>query len=362
MWRTALRNIAAHKRRLFTTGLAITLGVAFMVGTLVLADTITRTFNDLFADVYRGTDAVVRAEATFKDPNGFAAQRGRVDAALLDVVAKVPGVAVAEGDIFGYAQIVDRHGDTLGNPQMGAPTVGGNWNDVPQLNPWTFSAGRPPRTDDEVVIDKQSADTTGYRVGDTVPVLVKGGPVTARLVGIVKFGAADSPGGASFAIFTTAAAQRLVAEPGRFDTISVVGYGGVSQTELRDRIAAVLPRGTEALTGKAVTAETQDAIQRGMSFFNNFLFIFAVIALLVGGFMIFNTFSITVAQRIREHALLRALGASRRQLLATVLIEALGVGLVASLLGLGAGVLLAGGLKALLAALGFDIQIGRAHV
>src|SRR5581483_6718895 len=320
-----------------TTGLAITLGVAFMVGTLVLADTISKTFNDLFADVYRGTDAVVRAEATFKDPQGTMEQRGRVDAALVARVGGAPGVKVAHGDVFGSAQIVDRHGDAVGNPQMGAPTVGGNWNDVAELNPWVFSAGGPPRADDEIVIDKKSADSTGYHVGDSVPVLVKGGPTTARLVGIVKFGTADSPGGASFVLFTTAAAQRLVAEPGRFDSISVVAAPGVSQTQLRDRIAAVLPAGTEALTGRAITAEAQTAINRAMSFFDNFLFIFAVIALLVGGFMIFNTFSITVARRMREHALLRAIGASRRQILVSVLLEALGVGVLASLLGLAAG-------------------------
>jgi putative ABC transport system permease protein len=355
MWRTALRNLLAHKRRLFTTGLAVMLGVAFMTGTLVLADTITRTFNDLFADVYRGTDAVVRAQAAFKDPNGFADQRGRVDASLIDTLRKVPGVAVAQGDVFGYTQIVDRKGEPLGNPQMGAPTIGGNWNDVPELNPWKFSAGGPPRADDEVVIDKKSADTAGYKVGDLVPLLVKGGPTTARLTGIVKFGTADSPGGASFAIFTTAAAQRLVAEPNTFDGIAVVAERGVSQTALRDRLAAVLPDGTEAVTGAAVTAENQDVMKRGLSFFNNFMIIFAVIALLVGGFIIFNTFFITVAQRTKEHALMRAIGASRRQLLAAVLLEALGVGIIASLLGLAVGVAVASGLKVMLAGLGFEI-------
>jgi putative ABC transport system permease protein len=358
MWRTARRNLLAHKRRLFTTGLAVMLGVAFMTGTLVLADTITRTFDDLFADVYEGTDAVVRAEAAFKDPNGFADQRGRVDAALVDVVRGVPGVAAAAGDTFGYAQIVDRKGKPLGNPQMGAPTVGGNWTGVAEINPWTFSAGRPPQADDEVVIDKKSADAAGYKVGDMVPVLVKGGPTTARLSGIVKFGAADSPGGASFAIFTTATAQRLVSEPGKFDDIAVVAERGVSPAELRDRIAAVLPDGTEAVTGAAVTAENQDAMNRGLSFFNNFMLIFAVVALLVGGFIIFNTFSITVAQRTKEHALMRAIGASRRQILAAVILEALGVGIVASVIGLGIGVAVAGGLKAMLAALGFEIPAG----
>jgi putative ABC transport system permease protein len=358
MWRTARRNLLAHKRRLFTTGLAVMLGVAFMTGTLVLADTITKTFNELFADVYKGTDAVVRAEAAFKDPNGFADQRGRVDASLIDVVRNVPGVAAAGGDIFGYAQIVDRRGEPLGNPQMGAPTIGGNWPEVAELNPWTFSTGGPPRADDEVVIDKKSADTAGYRVGDVVPLLVKGGPTTARLTGIVKFGSADSPGGASFAIFTTTGAQRLVAEAGKFDGIAIVADDGVSQTELRDRLAAVLPDGTEAVTGAAVTAENQDAINRGLSFFNNFLLIFAVVALLVGAFIIFNTFSITVAQRTKEYALMRAIGASRRQILLAVLLEAIGVGTVASTVGLGVGVAVAGGLKAMLDALGFEIPAG----
>ena len=358
MWRTAVRNLTAHKLRLLTTGLAVTLGVAFMAGTLVLSDTMNKTFDDLFANVYRGTDAVVRAQAAFKDPNGFADQRGRVDAGLLDVVRRVPGVAVAQGDVFGYAQIVGRSGDPVGNPAMGAPTIGGNWNDTRDLNPWTFAAGGPPRADGEVAIDKKSADATGYKVGDTLRVLVKGGPATVRLTGIVRFGTTDSPGGASFVIFTTAAAQRLVAEPGRFDSISVVADPGVSQTEIRNRIQAALPAGTEAVTGRAVTAENQDAIKRGLSFFSTFLLIFAVIALLVGGFMIFNTFSITVAQRRKENALLRAIGASRRQILAAVLLEALGVGIAASVLGLGAGILVAAGLKALLAVLGFEMPAG----
>ena len=242
---------------------------------------------------------------------------------------------------------------------MGAPTIGGNWTGVAEINPWTFSAGGPPQADDEVVIDEKSADTARYKVGDMVPILVKVGPTTARLSGIVTFGSADSPGGASFAIFTTAAAQRLVSEPGKFDDIAVVAERGVSQTELRDRIAAVLPGGTEAVTGTTVTAENQDAMKRGLSFFNSFMMIFAVIALLVGGFIIFNTFSITVAQRTREHALMRAIGASRRQILVAVLLEALGVGIVASLLGLGIGVVVVvGGLKALLAALGLELPAG----
>jgi putative ABC transport system permease protein len=156
-------------------------------------------------------------------------------------------------------------------------------------------------------------------VGDTTTVLVLGPPQRVRISGIARFGKADSPGGATTVIFNQVTAQRLVAEPGKYDGIELVARGGISQTELARRVSAVLPAGVEAVTGKAVTAENQSAIRKALSFFNTFLLIFAVIALLVGGFMMFNTFAITVAQRTRENGLLRALGASRRQILSSVL-------------------------------------------
>jgi putative ABC transport system permease protein len=159
-------------------------------------------------------------------------------------------------------------------------------------------------------------------------------------------------------MFTSGAAQRFVAAPAKFDSIGVVAAPGVGQSELLGRIRPVLPSGVEAVTGEAATAESQSEFKAGLSFFNTFMIIFAIVALVVGGFMIFNTFSITVAQRTRENGLLRALGAGRRQLLSSVLIEALAVGILASVLGMAAGVLVAGGLKAMLAALGFDIPAG----
>jgi putative ABC transport system permease protein len=356
--RTTLHNLVAHKFRLFATALAVMLGVAFMTGTLVLTDTIQKTFDDLFADVYKGTDAVVRAKAAFDDPNSAFDQRGRVDASLVDDIAKVNGVRIAEGQIFGYAQIIDKQGDAVGNPAQGAPVVGANWSDVDELNGFNLVAGEPPSADDEVVIDKRSADDTGYKVGDSITVLVKGGPHTVTIAGIAKFGSADSPGGASFVLFTPTAAQQLVAEPDKFDSIFVVAEDGISQREIVDRIQKVLPGGTEAVTGDAITEENQDAIRQGFSFFNQFMLVFAVVALLVGGFIIFNTFYITVAQRTRENALLRALGARKRQILASVLFEALVVGAIASLIGLGIGLLVVIGLKALLAAFGFDVPAG----
>src|SRR5436190_5485578 len=320
MLKTTLRNLMAHKFRLLATALAVTLGVAFVAGTLVLTDTIQKTFDDLFSDVYQGTDAVVRAKASFEDPNNSSfKQRGRVDASLVGTVKKVDGVRIAEGQIFGYAQIIDKNGDAVGDPSMGPPVVGGNWSHVKELNSFNIVDGRPPRADNEVVIDKKSADDTGYKVGDSIQVLVKGGPQTLKLTGIAKFGSADSPGGASFVLFTPTAAQRLVAEPAKFDSIFVVANSGISQSEIVHRIQPVLPTGTEAVTGEKITKENQDAIRQGFSFFNQFMLVFAVVALLVGGFIIFNTFYITVAQRTRENALLRALGAKKRQVLASIL-------------------------------------------
>ncbi|HLM64994.1 MAG TPA: FtsX-like permease family protein [Acidimicrobiales bacterium] len=357
MFRTALRNLLAHKLRLLATGMAITLGVAFIAGTLVLTDTIQKTFDDLFSDALANTDTLVREEAAFDDPAGGGEQRGRIDASLLDVVADVDGVAVAQGDVWGFAQVVDEDGEPIGNPGTGPPTFGTNWPEG-ELNTWTLESGRAPEGPDEVVLDKGSADDGGYVAGDRATILVQGAPREMTVAGVATFAGADSPGGATFAMFTTEAAQELVGEVGKFDSISVAAEEGVSQSDLTSRIEPVLPDGVEAITGQEATEENQDAIEEGLSFFSQFMLVFAVVALLVGGFIIFNTFFITVAQRTRENALLRALGATRRQVLTAVLVEALGVGVIASALGLVAGVPLAAGLKSLLAAFGFEIPAG----
>src|SRR5918994_1389527 len=227
MLRTTFKGLVAHKFRLFATSLAVMLGVAFTAGTLVLTDTIQKTFDDLFSNVYDDTDAVVRAEGAF-DSEGIE-QRGRVDASLLGPVSGVDGVDVAQPDIHGYAQLVDKDGDAVGDPETGPPTLGGNWIDSKELNGFEISDGRPPGADDDVVIDKKSADDTGYRVGDTAQVLVKGGPQDVAIAGIAKFGDADSPGGASFLLFTLDTAQRLIAEPDKVDSILVIADDAISQ-------------------------------------------------------------------------------------------------------------------------------------
>ena len=356
MLRVTVKNLAARKLRLLTTSLAVLLGVAFMAGTLVLTDTIGRTFDGLFTEVNAGTDAYVRGETAFD--SDFGEQRPRLDESVVDTVRGVAGVAAAAPSIQGFAQVVDKKGEPIGDPNMGAPTFGANWVTDPDLNPFDLADGRAPEANDEVVLDRGTAKKGKYAVGDIATVLTQAGPLHVKVVGIATFGGNDSPAGASFAMFTDVAAQRSLTEPGKVDAVKVVAADGVSDTELVSRIAAVLPDHAEALTGAEITAEDQSSVQEGLGFFNTFLLAFAFIALFVGSFIIYNSFSILVAQRTKEMALLRAIGASRRQVLGSVLVEAVVVGLIASLVGLAAGVGVAVLLKALLSGLGIDIPAG----
>ena len=358
MFKVIMHGLLARKFRLFATALAVTLGVAFMAGTLVLTDTFGKTFDDLSAGVYKGTDAVVRATATFNGPQFTGEQRPFVNASLASTLGQVPGVAAVEGSVFGYTRLIGKNGKALGNPANGAPTLGGNWNQVAALNPWHLVAGRAPQAAGQVVIDKKSASDGRLRVGDFTTVLVKGPPQRVQVVGIIGFGTADSPGGASVVLFTTPVAQQLVAAPGKYTSILFVAKPGVSQRQLVSNLKSSLPHGLEAITGAALIKESQDQFAKVLAFFNTFLLIFAIVALLVGAFMIFNTFSITVAQRTRENGLMRALGASKRQVLGSVLLEAVVVGIIASVIGLAAGVAVAIGLKAMLSALGFGLPAG----
>jgi putative ABC transport system permease protein len=363
VFKLTLKGLFAHKLRFALTALAVMLGVSFLSGTLVLTDTIKRTFDDLFADVNAGTDAYVRSSE--KLDSQFGTIRPRIPASLVPEIGQVDGVAeqdgtpVVQGQLQFSAQLVDKKGEPIGDPGQGAPTFGFIWDGFPQLSPWTLDAGRPPRADDQVVIDKGSADKGGFEVGDEVQVLTQAAPATYEITGIAKFGTADNPGGASVALFTQAQAQEVARAENEFDGIAVAGDDGVSQAELARRIRATidLPK-IQVITGETLTKENQDEIQQNLAFFNTFLLIFALVALFVGCFIIFNTFSIIVAQRTKEMALLRAIGASGRQVVASVLGEALVVGFVASAAGLVAGIVLASGLKALLAGFGIDIPAG----
>ncbi|HEX2564468.1 MAG TPA: ABC transporter permease, partial [Acidimicrobiales bacterium] len=354
MWRTTIKSIGAHKRRLLATSSAVVLGVAFLSGTLVLGDTMETGFGDMFDEANAGTDAIVRSSTEVGDDD--ISERGLLDASVVGDVAAVDGVATAVPEIYGIGQIVGSDGDPLGG--NGPPTQAGNWIADPEINPWQIASGRAPEGPGEVVIDKASADDGDLQVGDATTIRTPD-PVDVTVVGIVTFGeaGADSAGPQTYAAFTTEFAQRvLLPEPGRISDVLMVADEGVSQQELVDRLEPALPGGSEALTGAALTDEQQSELEGDfLGLFNAFLLVFAGIALVVATFSIYNTFSILVAQRTRESALLRALGASRRQVLGSTVVEALVVGVLASAIGVAAGVGLASGLSTLSESAGFAV-------
>ena len=356
MWKVTLTSLRAKKLRLITTALAVMLGVAFMAGTLVLTDTLGRTFDGLLANANQGTDAYVRSSNEVAD--GVIVARPRIPASLAQTVAQVPGVAGAAAYVEGYAQIVGKDGKVLGNPGQGAPTIGASWTTIPELNPYHVVEGAAPSAPNDVVIDKHTADTGKFHVRDQVTILTKSAPEVFTITGIAKFDAADSMGGTQANLFTSGTAQRLLSAPGQVDAIRVLAADGTPQAELVSRISPTLPKGVEALTGAQITKEQQTDTKKQMGFVTTFLMVFADIAILVGAFIIANTFSIIVAQRSREMALLRAIGASRKQVRRSVLAEATVVGLVASVLGLFAGLGVAAGIKGLFGVMGFEIPGG----
>ncbi|MFN8024979.1 MAG: FtsX-like permease family protein [Acidimicrobiia bacterium] len=361
MWKVTLKGIWSKKVRFLLTGVAVMLGVAFVSGTFVLTATISKTFDGLFTEIYQNTDAVVRAKQEF-DSN-FGGGRGRIDASVLPIVRSADGVAQADGTVQGLAVIVDKDDKALGSNGRGAPTFGFAWIPDRDLSSLTLVDGKGPTRNNQIVIDKKSADDAGYKVGDTVPVITKAGRADYRLSGIVKFGSSNSLLGATIVAFTPETASEVLATPGTFDAINVKADPGVSQDEVVRNIRQALrgepnTKNVEVISGTKITEESQSNLQKNLSFFNTFLLVFAIVSLLVGSFIIFNTFSIIVAQRGRELALLRAIGAAQKQVLGSVLFEAVLVGIVASTIGFVGGVFLASGLKALLGALGVDIPAG----
>jgi putative ABC transport system permease protein len=355
MLNVTVKGLWAQKRRLISTTLAVVLGVAFLTGTLVLGDTMRATFDDLFSNVNRGTDTVVRAEriGTADDT----ASTRLIDESIVSEVRSIPGVAAAEPFINGYGQLIGTDHKPIGG--RGPPTIAGNWVRNAKLNPFELASGRLPQADDEVVVNRGAAKDGKFGVGDTIT-LQTPAPVKVKVVGLSTFGNLDSAGGATFTAFTLEGAQKLVThQPARISSVRVAAAPGVSQAQLVHRISPHLPEGTEAITGQALTAENNQSINNDfLGFLSAFLVVFAGIALLVATFSTYNTFSIIVAQRTRESALLRALGASRRQVMLATVGEALVIGIVASVLGLAVGFGIAAGLKSLLGLLGGNLPNG----
>jgi putative ABC transport system permease protein len=356
MWRVTLKGVLAHRIRYALTALSVLLGVTFIAGTLVLTDTMNHTFDNLYQQIYSGTAAVVRGAQPFNPGVAFSDQRPRVDASLAAQVSRMPGVRTVALDVEGYAQLVGKNGKAIGTTSNGPPTIGMAWSSDAALSPLRLLPGGRPPGPGQVVIDKHSADVGKFTVGDRVRILTQSAPVTYTISGLVTWGTADSPLGASITAFDVATAERLLGQPGKVSQLMVAANPGVSQSTLVDRLrAAVGGTGVEVVSGQSVTAEGQQAVHQMLSFVGVFLLTFGYIALFVGAFVIFNTFSIVVAQRQRELALLRAVGASRRQVFTAVLGESFVTGVIASAAGVGAGIGLAVALKAGLAALGMDL-------
>jgi putative ABC transport system permease protein len=352
MLRAALRSVLARKVRLLLTGLSVVLGVGFMAGTYVLTDTMTAAFNDVFETGYAPIDVVVRSSNSFTAQTSSLEEREPMPESVLADVQTVPGVARADGDVLGYAQIVDPEtGKVIGT--LGPPTAASAWYPG---NGFTLKpGGSAPQGPDQVVIDAGTAKAHDIAIGDRIRILFEGGTGRFEVVGLAGFGDADSLLGATWALFDLPTAQAVLGREGKLDSISVVAENGVSPLELQRAISAVLPHGVEALTSATVVAEQQDNISTGLGFLRTAFLVFAFVALFVGAFLIFNTFTIIVAQRTRELALFRAIGASGRQVMASVVLEAFVIGLVSSALGVVVGIGIAVLLKGLLSATGFDI-------
>ena len=360
MLKLSLRSLLMHKLRLFLTVTAVTVGVAFVSGTFVLSDTMSKAFDELYDGLTQGTDVAVRAEAAYSDIT-TQGQLRPLDESVLDVVRDVPGVEVAEGTVSGFALILDKDGRPI--QPGGAPTLGVSTSGDQRLaGAFSLRDGRTPSGSDEVALDAATARKADYRVGDKVDIVLEDSKRSFTVTGIVGFGKTNSLAGATMAAFDTETAQELLGKVGKVDEIDVKAAEGVSAERLRDDIAAALPDGTEAITGRRLADENSQAVSDGLGVFTKILLAFAAVSLLVGSFVIWNTFNVLVAQRRREVALLRSVGATRRQVLGGIIVEAFAVGLVSAFVGLLAGVGLASGIRALLGAVGMEVPTTSAAI
>jgi putative ABC transport system permease protein len=352
--RVALRSLFSRKLRTALTALAIVLGVAMVSGTYVLTDSINKAFDSIFTSVYVGTDATITGKSAFDlDQNQNTTTPPSFDESLLVRVRDLPDVKDAVGGVAGEAQLIGTDGKVI--TFGGAPNLGFSVDPSrPAFESLKLTSGRWPGLD-EVVIDKSTASKKHLAVGDTIGVQAQGPKQDVRISGLVKFGSVSTIGGATLAGFDLPTAQKLFAKPGKLDQIRVAAKNGVSPEQLVNEIRTILPADTQVRTGTAQAKKDAEGTNEFLSFLQKFLLAFGGIALFVGSFVIANSLSITIAQRTREYATLRTIGASRRQVLRSIIAEALVVGITASVIGLFLGLLLAKGLFKLFDAVGFTL-------
>ena len=352
-----VQGLWGRKLRTALTALAVVLGVAMVSGTYVLTDTITKAFDGLYEDSYKGTSAVVSGKEVVKNASSG---KATVSESLVEQVRGLPGVASAAGAVYDVSgttdltKLIGRDGKKLGRGE--APNFG--WGLDPQekrFNPLTLTAGAWADGSDEVVIDAGTAKNENYKVGDKIRASAEGPTREFNIVGIARYGSVDSIGGATFAVFDVPTAQSMLNKQGQVDSIFIAAKSGVSDDTVAKEVRPLLDKSAVVRTGAEQGAADSKATNDSLAIIKYFLLAFAAISLIVGSFVIFNTLSMTVAQRVRELATLRTLGASRKQVRRSVMLEGFITGLVAAIIGLFCGFLLAKGLNAFFKAVGVDL-------
>ena len=352
-----VQGLWGRKLRTALTALAVVLGVAMVSGTYVLTDTITKAFDGLYEDSYEGTSAVISGKEVVKNASSG---KATVSESLVDKVRGLPGVASATGSIYDVSgttdltKLIGRDGKSLGTGE--APNFG--WGFDPKekrFNPLTLTAGTWADGSDQIVIDAGTASKENFAVGDKIRASAEGPTREFNIVGIARFGSVDSIGGATFAVFDVPTAQSMLNKQGQVDSIFIAAKSGVEDSAVADQVKPLLDSSAVVRTGAEQGAADSKETNDGLAIIKYFLLAFAAISLIVGSFVIFNTLSMTVAQRVRELATLRTLGASRKQVRRSVLLEGFITGLVAAIIGLFCGFLLAKGLNAFFKAVGVDL-------
>ena len=353
MLRVALKGLLGRKLRTALTAIAIVLGVAMVSGTFVLTDSIDQAFDSIFSDVRKGSNVVVSGKTAFRLGDQGGSFAPTLDVSLLPKVRDLPGVAQAEGSVDGEAQLIGSDGKAIvygGAPNLGFSIANGN----SPFNPLALVEGRWP-TANEVVIDRSTAGKEHFAVGDEIGVQAEGPIRRLRLSGLVKFGSVSTIGGATLAGFDLPTAQQIFRKQGKLDEIAIASKPGVTDAALLKEVRAILPPTAQARSATEQAKEDASDTNSFISFLRGFLLAFGGIALFVGSFVIANSLSITIAQRTREFATVRTLGGTRRQVLGSIVVEALVVGSLASLLGLFIGLALARGLFKLFDLVGFTL-------
>jgi putative ABC transport system permease protein len=353
MFRLAVKNVLHRKLRFALTALAVALGVAFVAGTYMLTDTMHSAFTTFFTQADSKLDLVVQSPTKLSTNVATWGDRQTLSENTLTTVRTVPGVAAVSGSVAGIAQIVDNQGKVI--TTTGAPTLGMSTTANKELDTATLRSGRYPVGGGEVAIDAQTARTHDFHVGDQVRILFPTGSSTFSLVGIFGIGELDSMAGATVASFDLPIAQKLLGKEGELDSVLVKAQPGTDVDQLRGAVQKAVGPGYEVITGQQVADNTAKAIDDSMGFFSVMLLIFSGIAVFVGAFIIYNTFAVVVVERTRELGLLRSIGASTRQLIGSLVVEAAVVGVFASLVGLALGAAVCFGLTQLFAASGMEL-------